>query len=116
MRTKAVFVLSNIVETVTIKNITNELFPSKCCQPVAVFLILFTKVSWPPDYLIVCIFENAIYKKQNRTSVFSSTVKCVKNICICIKKQHFKQKTERIKFVSKTTSTQRWSRSCPSHP
>jgi len=89
MRTKAVFVLSNIVETVTIKNITNELFPSKCCQPVAVFLILFTKVSWPPDYLVVCIFENAIYKKQNRTSVFSSTVKCVKKYMHMHKKATF---------------------------
>lgn len=40
------------------------LFP---CQPASAFMIIFTKLTWPPDYLVVWTYKQSIYEQKKRT-------------------------------------------------
>ncbi len=84
----------------------------KCCQSPPAFFIIFTKMSWPPEYFVVCISEHAIHqnkdqslylKKLNLNIFFINT--CM-HVCMDVgrfnkKRQHFKQKSEKIVFLIK---------------
>jgi len=94
-------------------------------------LIIFTKISWLPEYFIVWISEHAIFQKKEQTFCFFSSfmhsfflINAWIWVSLIKKKQLFEQKAGKIVFLSKTTSgwdserwsKQRWSRSSPSTP
>jgi len=61
-------------------------------------LIIFTKVSWPPEYFVVWIYALAISLKKQQQIILA--LKKNLNVGKLNKKQHFEQK---IMFLTKTT-------------
>ncbi len=44
----------------TLKSFPTSIF-DKSCQPPAAFLLIFTQISWPPEYFFVWISQHAIH-------------------------------------------------------
>lgn len=83
------------------------LFP---CQPASAFMIIFTKLTWPPDYLVVWTYKQSIYEQKKRTEplLFFCCFFYFIPASFILFYQHFKnilwKKKLKITFLSKTTS------------